>query len=271
MEWEDIDGTSESWLDDSERSECQRSSEENEARRMSAHAMVTLNEFREMKLLTDATISLDDGSTYHAHRAILSASSSYFRSLFTSTVHSVSVTRAHLPEVTPICMQGILEYVYLRSLTLTPLNVCQILITADYLCIDGAQQLCCDYLKEHMTPENCIGIMLFSRAYFCHELENVAFSFILRNYVRVALNSEELLSLSLEDFSLIVGHDLLNAKSEETVWRSVLRWVAADEKNRRNCIDALLRHIRLGLLDTQYLLEKVKHLIIKGTISMRPL
>ncbi|XP_071454892.1 kelch-like protein 10 [Hetaerina americana] len=242
------------------------------ARYMSTHSLLTLQQLREQNLLCDATVRLDDGTVFRVHRAVLSACSSYFRALFTTTLHSVEVRDAFLPDVTSSAMHGVLEYVYLRTLSLTPWNVCQILLTADYLCIDGAQELCCNYIKDHLVAENCIGVFHFARAFACHGLQTCAFSFILRHFAVVATRSGELLQLSLEDFCLIIGDDLLNIKGEEQVWQCALRWVALDPGARKKCVATLLRHIRLGLLDTEYFLERVKdHEYVVGNDACRPI
>jgi hypothetical protein len=42
-------------------------------------------------------------------------------------------------------------------------NVCELLKTSDYLGMPGIVQLCCDFLKNNLDPENCIGVMLLAR------------------------------------------------------------------------------------------------------------
>jgi hypothetical protein len=82
-------------------------------------------------------------------------------------------------------MNLLLEYAYLRTLDIRQDNVCQLLRSADYLNIPGVLELCCDYLRLNLTPENCIGIMLFAKDYFCRSLEIDARRYILRNFVQV--------------------------------------------------------------------------------------
>ncbi|XP_046387558.1 kelch-like protein 10 [Ischnura elegans] len=241
-------------------------------RYMSTHALLALQELREHNLLCDAVVRLEDGTSFRVHRAILSSCSSYFKALYTTTIHSAEVRDSLLPDVTSSAMQGVLEYVYLRQLNLTPWNVCQILITADYLCMDGAQKLCCEYISAHLVPENCIGAMIFARSFACTELHAEAFNYILRNFTEVAEKSEEILKLSLEDLCLILCEDLLNVKSESQVWECALRWVDANPDDRRQSLSTLMRSIRLGLLDTQYFLERVKdHEYVVGNYSCRPI
>lgn len=82
-------------------------------------------------------------------------------------------------------MNLLLEYAYLRSIDVNRENVCELLTTADYLSILGVLELCCDYLRDNLAPENCIGVMRFARQHFCKKLENDAYRFIVGHFVEV--------------------------------------------------------------------------------------
>jgi hypothetical protein len=62
-------------------------------------------------------------------------------------------------------MSLILEYAYMRSVDINQENVCTLLVSANYFSVLGLFEFCCDFLKNMLTPENCIGIMLFARDY----------------------------------------------------------------------------------------------------------
>jgi hypothetical protein len=86
------------------------------------------------------------------------------------------------------------------------------------------------------------------------------------------MQSEELLELPVEELQAIVGADELNVK-EETVWECVLRWIDRDTDNRKGHIVDLLKNIRLGLLDRNFLHENVsiplKSVSIEGSPSVQ--
>jgi kelch-like protein 10 len=75
--------------------------------------------------------------------------------------------------------------------------------------------------------------------------------------VKVWQQSEELLELPVEELQAIVGADELNVKNEKMVWECVLRWIDHDSDSRKGHIVDLLKIIRLGLLDRNFLLENV--------------
>jgi kelch-like protein 10 len=75
--------------------------------------------------------------------------------------------------------------------------------------------------------------------------------------VKVWQRSEELLELPVEELQAIVGADELNVKNEKMVSECVLRWIDHDTDNRKGHIVNLLKNIRLGLLDRDFLHEDV--------------
>ncbi|KAK9878141.1 hypothetical protein WA026_017337 [Henosepilachna vigintioctopunctata] len=225
---------------------------------MSIQAMQALFEFWEKHQLCDATIILDDGTEIPVHRAVFCACSSYFRALFTTPLHNEYKSRVHLPGVSKEMMQTLLEYIYLRKLDINEQNVYDVLMTADYLSILGVLEICCEFLEEILRPKNCIGIMLFARNHFCRELADKAWKYIMKNFPQLATQSDEMLELPIKDFQEIINADYLNVKSEETVWETILKWINHNSENRKTFIVDLMKCIRLGLLDTQFFLERVK-------------
>ncbi|XP_033324832.1 kelch-like protein 10 isoform X1 [Megalopta genalis] len=250
----------------------QRLIAESGGRCMSTQAMQSLYDFRQNNLLCDAVLRLEDGGVFPIHRAILSACSPYFRTLFTTTLHSREKTDVLLPGVSSNMMNLLLEYAYLRSINVNKENVCQLLVTADYLNILGVLDLCSEFLKQNLAPENCISVMRFAREHFCKGLENSAYRYVMRHFVQVASRSDEILNLPIEELTTLIGADELNVKNEDTVWELVLKWIDHDSQHRKGYIADLMKNIRLGLLDTQFFLENVKdHPYVTGNDACRPI
>jgi kelch-like protein 10 len=60
-------------------------------------------------------------------------------------------------------MTQILDYAYLKRVDINNDNVCELLVTSDYLWVEDVLELCCDFLKNTLELENCIGIMRFAK------------------------------------------------------------------------------------------------------------
>lgn len=91
--------------------------------------LVSLNEQRLQGLYCDVSI-LVKGQAFRAHRAVLAASSLYFRDLFSGSAKS----EFELPSsVTPACFQQILSFCYTGKLTMAASEQLVVMYTAGYL------------------------------------------------------------------------------------------------------------------------------------------
>ncbi len=94
----------------------------------------------------------------------------------------------------------------------------------------------------------------------------------MKNFVEVALSSEELLELTPQQAINVFGSDELNVKSEELVWDAILRWITHSPEDRKEHIVELILQVRTGLMETQYFMEHVKdHPFVHGNEGCRPI
>ena len=240
-------------------------------KKFSQQACNILNDLRKTGQLCDAVIKVETES-FPIHRAIMSACSPYFRALFTNEMFNTDRKEVIIPGVSSNIMKLIIDYAYTRDITITPDNIEQLLPAADQFHVNGLVKACCDYLASELTPENCIGIFKFARTYYCHNLERTSFRFLMQNFSEVFTHSSEFLQLPVDEVCYILESDELNVKNEEIVFDSVLRWIDYDPERRKSSISQLLRCIRLGLLSTQYFVEKVKpHSYVKENEACKPI
>lgn len=80
----------------------------------------------------------------------------------------------------------------------------------------------------------------------------------MNNFVEVSKGSKEFLELPLDDALKLLNSDRINVKNEEQVWEAGLRWIDHRPEERKAYIDRIIRCVRLGLLDNQYFMDKVK-------------
>jgi hypothetical protein len=72
--------------------------------------------------------------------------------------------------------------------------------------------------------------------YFCTKLETDAGRFVMRHFVKVSQQNEELLELPVEELQAIVGSEELDVKHEEDARICILRWIDHDIENRKGHI-----------------------------------
>lgn len=93
--------------------------------------------------------------------------------------------------------------------------------------------------------------------YYFGGLKNAAYKYIIKEFVTIAEQGDELMKLQQEEFKLIIEHNQLNVKREECVWDVLLKWVDQDPENRKNDLLFLLPKVRFGLMDSKYFIENV--------------
>lgn len=227
-------------------------------KKISKQACDVLDELRRAGQLCDAVITVDDDAHFTVHRAIMSACSPYFRALFTNEINDTEKRQVHIPGVASDMMALIIDYAYTRDVNVNPANVERLLPAADQFHVLGLVKACTHFLSQQLDYENCIGIRKFAHDFFCDSLEKKSTAFIMENFMEVSTKSNEFLNLSQEELVSILEKDELNAKTEEAVFDSVIRWISHDPPKRKAHILPLLKTIRLGLLGIQYFVETAK-------------
>uniref|UniRef100_A0A8C5ETV8 BACK domain-containing protein n=1 Tax=Gouania willdenowi TaxID=441366 RepID=A0A8C5ETV8_GOUWI len=147
--------------------------------------------------------------------------------------------------------------------------------------VKSLEQTCFDVLKDHLCPENCIGLWQFANACYIpilFQLKYEAFHFICENFEEVSL-CEEFLQLAEQELADILDQDGLTVTQEITVYQSVLRWINHMPEERQGAISTLLPKVRLGLMDKSYITDNVlnndvvktnpeSHLLVSDTLKV---
>ncbi|XP_067087414.1 nucleus accumbens-associated protein 2 [Osmerus mordax] len=108
----------------------------------------SLNEQRLLGQYCDVAI-LVNGQAFKAHRAVLAASSLYFRDLFSSNSQSLF----ELPSsVTPTCFQQILSFCYTGRLSMAPCEQLVLMYTAGYLQIQNIVERGMELMLKTSSP-----------------------------------------------------------------------------------------------------------------------
>ncbi|XP_063794909.1 kelch-like protein 10 [Pseudophryne corroboree] len=240
-------------------------------RKMSPMACSIFNELRLEGKLCDVVIKVN-GHEFKAHKNILCSCSPYFRALFTSSWNSLEKKLYNIPGISQDMMRLIIEYAYTRSVTITTNNVEELLITADQLNIMGIVQACSEFMIGQLCSENCIGICKFTEYYYCPDLQQKAYLYILHNFEDIVKTSDEFLELSAMELRDFIEKDELNIKQEDVLFEAIIKWINHDLTARKQYISTLLSEVRLALMNPDYFMNSVKtHNYVKDNEECKPI
>ncbi len=227
-----------------------------------------LQEFYDSKILCDVEICCGQMSI-KCHRLVLACASSYFRTMFTSEMSECHQSKITIQDIEEAALRDLVQFAYTAQVTLTTDNVQALLYAASILQVELVAQACCEFMKTHLHPTNCLGIRAFAEQHGRNELILKADQFTRDHFLAVA-KSEEFLSMSPHHLEALLASNDLNVHSEIEVYEAVMLWVKQEAQTRGEHLTDLLGHIKLPLLPPTFLLETVcKDSLVKSNLKCR--
>ncbi|GFU49894.1 kelch-like protein 10 [Nephila pilipes] len=218
-------------------------------------ALHSLNSMRLLGHGCDAILSTEDGGMFRIHKSVMSWCSTYFRTVFTTSLVNTDCgdgplvrTFIIIPNISSSMLEVIIQYAYSGVTLVSEENVELLLPAADQFNVLGMVKECTEFLVNKLEPGNCLGIWKFAKEYFVFELERETFKYILDHFLEITEKSAEYLELSLFDLKSILKEDSLNVEREILIWESVKRWIHHDAPKRQHHIYGLLKYMRLAVM-----------------------
>ncbi|KAA3673543.1 kelch-like protein 20 [Paragonimus westermani] len=218
-------------------------------------SLEVMNCLRRNRELCDVVL-LVDGREVFTHRVVLASCSAYFRAMFTGELAESRQTEITLYDLDGDAVETLIDFCYTSQITVEESNVQNLLPAACLLQLTEVQDVCCEFLKRQLDPSNCLGIRAFADTHACRGLLRVADRFTQLNFLDV-VESEEFLLLPVKQLIDILSSDELNVRTEEQVYRAVMRWIHHNLSERRRHLAHLLQHVRLPLLSPKFLVGTV--------------
>jgi speckle-type POZ protein len=99
---------------------------------------------------------------FPAHKVILGARSNVFEAMFKHSSKEQSTNQVNIEDIKPEVFQELLRFVYTGRVPLDKLETMAVglFIAADKYLLDELKLKCQNYLLHHMTPENCLVLLL---------------------------------------------------------------------------------------------------------------
>ena len=219
----------------------------------------SLNEMRNTREHCDVFLQVNN-EVFPAHRAVLAASSSYFRAMFSS---QTSFTEANNSEV---CLKGVeqeavrvvLDYIYTGELEFTHLNIENVITLANLWDIPFLLSSSEDFLRDELNVSNCLTVHLLVENHqtFSSSFQDFLEKFIFNNFMDIS-HQQNFLSLTADRLIEILKNDLLRVKFEQMVFEAVMRWINYDRCSRKHFAAQLFKEVRFGLMPHSFLNDRV--------------
>uniref|UniRef100_UPI00358DFD50 kelch-like protein 10 isoform X1 n=1 Tax=Myxine glutinosa TaxID=7769 RepID=UPI00358DFD50 len=216
----------------------------------------TMNEQRLEGFLCDAILEVD-GVTFNVHKNVMCTFSGYFRTLFAKKYYGEQQREFVIRGLTSDIMHFLIQFAYMRSVHITEENVEGLFAAASQFDLSKVTHLCCNFLEGQVCPDNCIGTYKFAQSYFCSDLEQNIFKFILVHFKHV-VKSQEFLELSVDQLDQIISQDTLNVNKEEVVFHAIVTWIGHHADSRKTHMERLFPKVRFGVANNDRLIDMAK-------------
>ena len=204
---------------------------------------------------TDTTISVQ-GETFHCHRVVLSAVSSFFDAMYSSGMKESVDGVVTLHNVTPSTFRDVLHFMYNGTVDINDDNVVDFLRTASIFQITTLLQICEKFLLDILTSKTVLEVWRLACVYNCSVLKEYAWEFIVDNFSDLC-RKEEFLEVSKDELLTMLNDDNLNVVNEESVCDAVLTWIRFDQSRVEHLLE-ILHNLRFPLMRNTYLTSLVE-------------
>lgn len=221
-----------------------------------SNLMKQMEVLRKGGILCDAVIAVDDRDL-PVHRNVLSATSPFFKNVFSQRSTNPDENKITLRNITGQIMEDILHFSYTGEVCIHDGNVRQLLATANFLQLQSLKDMTITYLEQKLSPASSVEILLLAEKHRCDKLLVLAEKIVSDNFAIVS-KTEGFKKLTFEILHQFIQSEDLRVLKEEDVYEAVMLWVRSDFGDRReknNLLPDLLREVRLPLMSPSYVSE----------------
>ncbi|XP_050413707.1 kelch-like protein 26 [Patella vulgata] len=205
-----------------------------------------LNRLRQNKELCDFKVSAD-GRVFEVHKALLAATSDYFRVMFGGVMAESKQNVVDLKGVSADGLQHVIDFIYSGEMALHLDNLTEIINTASHLQVSSAIDVCSNFITSLMTFENADDFLNIADTYSLDKVMSHWDSMIQDKFFEFT-QTQAFLKMDADNLAKHLERNTLRSTSEYRLFLSLDKWfrfnplrITADGPN-------VLSHIRFGLM-----------------------
>ncbi|XP_066285902.1 kelch-like protein 8 isoform X3 [Branchiostoma lanceolatum] len=177
--------------------------------------------------------------------------------MFTSGMGECYQDTVTIKDIDSYALEQIVRFAYTSKVVMTTENVQSLLYAACLLQVEVLAKACCDFMKAHLHPANCLGIRMFAEQHNRMELMKCADKHSCDNFLDV-IQHDEFLQVSAGHLTAMISSSDLNIDAEEQVYEAVMKWVKHDITERKQHVSDIFRHVRFPMLQPSFLMSAVE-------------
>ncbi|KAL2099695.1 hypothetical protein ACEWY4_004089 [Coilia grayii] len=230
----------------------------------------SLRQFYEAGELCDVTLKVGS-RLIPCHKLVLACVIPYFRAMFLSDMAEAKQELIEIRDFDGEAIQDLVGFAYSSRLTLTVDNVQPLLYAACILQVELVARACCEYMKAHFHPSNCLAVRTFAESHHRVDLMAMADRYACEHFGQV-VDSEDFPAVSPQHLRTLLSSPDLNIHSETQVYQAAIKWLKANPQHHVAWLDQIMSQVRLPLLPVDFLTGTVaREEMIKSSLSCRDL
>ncbi|KAL4617321.1 kelch-like protein 8-like [Arapaima gigas] len=205
------------------------------------------------------------------HKLVLACVIPYFRAMFLSKMAEAKQELIEIRDFDGDAIQDLVDFAYSSRLTLTVDNVQPLLYAACILQVELVARACCEYMKAHFQPSNCLAVRTFAESHNRVDLMGMADRYACEHF-REVVECEDFPCVSPQHLCTLISSSDLNIHSEAQVYNAAVKWLKANPQHHNVWLDQILSQVRLPLLPVDFLTGTVaKEEMIRTNLKCRDL
>ncbi|KAM9026025.1 LOW QUALITY PROTEIN: kelch-like protein 8 [Ara ararauna] len=205
------------------------------------------------------------------HKLVLACVRPYFRAMFLSEMAEAKQTVIEIRDFDGDAMEDQVKFAYSSRLTLTVGNVQSLLYAACILQVELVAKACCEYMKLHFHPSNCLAVRAFAESHNRIDLMEMADQYACQHFTEV-VECKDFVSVSPQHLHKLLSSSDLDIENEKQVYNAAIKWLLSNPQHHATWLDVILAQVRLPLLPICFLMGVVaKEEIVKQNLKCRDL
>ncbi|KAE8631211.1 hypothetical protein XENTR_v10001109 [Xenopus tropicalis] len=230
----------------------------------------SLLHFYEVGELCDVTLKVGS-KLIPCHKLVLACVIPYFRAMFLSDMAETKQTLIEIQDFDGDAIEDLVKFSYSSCVTLTVDNVQPLLYAACILQVELVAKACCEYMKLHFHPSNCLAVRAFAESHNRVDLMDMADRYACDHFTEV-VDCDDFVTMTPQHLYKLLSSGDLNIENEKQVYNAAMKWLHANPQYHTAWLDEILSQVRLPLLPVEFLMSVVaKEDIIKQNLKCRDL